>query len=165
MTLTLRQRHRRLIWSLAIILPVAVAVGLSARRSVPVAETLPIGLAPQAGHLVPTAWAPDNLFSKTHVRGQLLQDSADVNRLAIRFSSPESFVKPDLIVYWTDGDKTVSESLPNDAQFLGAFTTEIELPNKVVRSNGRLILYSLADGEVADVSVPIQIFQLVAKKN
>ncbi len=165
MILRLRQRHHRIIWSLAIVLPVVLVVGLSARRPVPVAEILPVGLVPKARQLVHAAWAPDNLFSKTHVRAQLLQDSTDLNRRAIRFSAPENFVKPDLIVCWTDSDKTVLDGLPNNARLLGAFTAEIELPDDVVHGSGRLVLYSLADGEVVDVSGPIQIFQLVAKQH
>jgi hypothetical protein len=144
-------------------MPAAVAMGLSARRGVPVAEALPAGLAPQPGHFVRTTEAPDILFSKTSVRAQLLRDITDVSHYAIHFSVPENFVKPDMIVYWTDGDKTVSESLPNDARFLSVFTADIELPNYVVRGTGRLVLYSLADDELLAVSEPIQIFRLVAR--
>jgi hypothetical protein len=61
-----------------------------------------------------------------------------------------------LLVYWVAGNPGVTNALPAEAVLLGAFGREpLPLPEQPLKSAGVLVLYSLADGEVVDVSKPV----------
>lgn len=155
MILPLRQRHHRVFTVLGVLLPIAVAVGIAARRPVPGVATLPAGLGSPTEQSTALVWERGNLFAKAPVRVKLFR--ADTGRLAIVFSAPPDFVKPDLIVYWVAGNPTLTDELPNNAVLLGAFSSgALRLPREAVSEGGSLILYSLADQEVVDVSRPIR---------
>jgi hypothetical protein len=151
MTRALRQRHRRIIAVLVIVVPAAFAAGLVMRQPVPVESALPAGLSPE-GRFQRQEWERGDMFSKARLQVRLLRERSGGGSFALQFSPPQNFVKPDLIVYWSAGEKSVSGELPNDALLLGAVGAELELPAEIIGTKGRLLLYSLADGELVDVS-------------
>jgi hypothetical protein len=153
----LRQRHRRMFAILSVILPIALAAGVAARKPVP-ASSSPAG-DPAEGfqRFTITQWSRSDLFSKTPFQVVLVRDPAGAGRFAIELSAPRNFSKPDLLVYWVAGTGSVGDVIPDDAILLGSFVESAPLlfPGSAPQSNGRLVLYSLADHEVVEVSKPI----------
>ena len=153
MILPLRQRHRLVLIALGVILPVVFAVGVAARKPAPVAGELPAGLtaAPQSFAVV--GQERTDLFAKVPLRVRLLQTQKESGRFAVELAADKNFVKPDLIVYWAAGNPGMADALPDNAILLGAFgSTALLLPEQATTSGGVLVLYSLADGAVVDVS-------------
>jgi hypothetical protein len=157
----LRQRHRRMVIVLGVFLPVAFAVGIAARKPVPGMISLPIELVMQQKFAV-TEWERADLFTKSPIRVRLLRESADVGRFAVEFSAAKGFVKPDLIVYWVTGSPNATTALPENARLLGAFNASMALvlPPDAASGNGVLVLYSLADQELVEVSKPFALQKL-----
>jgi hypothetical protein len=71
----------------------------------------------------------------------------------------KDFVKPDLIVYWVAGSPSITDMLPNNARLLGALSSSValSLPPDAASGSGVLILYSLADQELVEVSKPFRV--------
>ena len=154
MILNLRQRHRRMFAVLGVLLPMLFVVGIAVRRSVPQPEALPPELSPQTVTFTATGYERDDLFDKSPVQIRLFRDH-ESGALAVGLSSSKDFLKPDLMVYWTAGSPTPSDTLPSNAKLLGAFvTTTLVLPPEASTSDGCLILFSLANQEIVDVSKP-----------
>jgi hypothetical protein len=151
----LRQLHRRGFIALGIFLPLALAVGIAARKSVSVAAELPPVLAaPQKFESV--EWERSDLFPKSPVTVRLLREQKNTGPFAIGFSADKNFVKADLMVYWIQTNAQFTNALPNGAVLLGSFdSTALLLPDDFTKSAGRLALYSLAHGEIVDMSTPI----------
>lgn len=152
----LRQRHRRIIITLGILLPVAFVAGVAARKSVPGMASLPPGLAAPSQKFTAIQWERTDLFTKTPIQVRLLRENAGAGRFAVQFSAAKDFVKPDLLVYWVSGNPNITDKLPGDAQLLGVFNPSmpLPLPPNSGPGNGVLVLYSLADQEVVEVSKP-----------
>jgi len=154
MNLPLRQRHRRMFAVLAVVLPLLFVVGIAVRRTVPQPETLPPELSPKTVTFTATSYERDDLFDKSPVRVRLYRDN-ESGASAVGLSSSKDFLKPDLMVYWSAGSPTTSDTLPSEAKLLGAFvTTTLVLPAEASATNGSLILFSLANQEIVDVSRP-----------
>lgn len=147
----LRIRHRRIFTVLGVLLPVAFGLGIAARKPTPEMKSVQVGL------IEPTVDAIliqhfDDLFAKQPIRVMLLKENGNAGQLAIRCSAPGDFAKPDLLVYWS-ATSNITDTLPDDAVLLGAFTAlRLKLPASASATAGFLILYSLADNEVVDVS-------------
>lgn len=157
MILPLRQRHRRMFAVLGVLLPIAFAVGIAARKPVPTAETLPAGLESSTQRFTSTEWMRDDLFTKSSIQVRLLRESVSAGQFAVLFSAPKDFAKPDLIVYWVAGIPSNPATVPDNARLLGAFSARaLPLPPEVLSSEGALILFSLADQEIVDVSKAIR---------
>lgn len=152
----LRQLHRRTFAVLGVALPVAFAISIAARKPVPSVANLPAELNASPNKFTEAVWEREDLFTKVAIRAQLSRGTAGVDRFAISLSAPPDFAKPDLIVYWLAGNPTGSAALPETAQLLGSFTaSELKLPAESANNVGALILFSLADQEIVDVSKPI----------
>jgi hypothetical protein len=152
----LRQRHRRMVAVLGVLLPVAFAAGIAARKPAPTIATLPAGLAMTPQHFEAVEWERADLFTKTPITVRLLREKGGAGHSAVAFSAPKDFVKPDLIVYWLAGSPNITDTVPDNARLLGAFNSSVELPlpPDATSGSGVLVLYSLADQEVVDVSKP-----------
>ncbi|HEX5221390.1 MAG TPA: hypothetical protein VFZ59_17630 [Verrucomicrobiae bacterium] len=154
MILALRQRHRRMFGALGVLLPVALIIGVAARQVTPTAEGLSPELSPKTQTFTATDYERDDLFARSRVKVRLWQD-LKTGQYAVGLAAPNDFIKPDLLVYWLAGRPNVSDELPAGATFLGAFvTTVLPLPDEAPNKEGVLILYSLADQEIVDVSEP-----------
>ena len=152
----LRQRHHRMVIVLGVFLPVAFAVGIAARKPVPGMTSLPKELVASPRTFAVTEWERSDLLTKTPIQVRLLRESAGTGRFAVEFSATKDFVKPDLIVYWVAGSPNVTDTLPDNARLVGAFNSSVLLPLSpdTAPGSGVLILYSLADQEIVEVSKP-----------
>ena len=154
----LRQLHRRTFIVLGIFLPVAFAVGIAARKTVPENSPLPPALAGASQHFSRILWEQNNYFSNAAIQVRLRQAPEVAGKFAVEFSAPKKFTQPDLLVYWTAGNLANADSLPDHARLLGSFSAAaLPLPIEAVTTSGRLILFSLANGEIVDVSKPISL--------
>ena len=152
MILSLRQRHRHMFAVLVLLLPIAFVGGIAARRAVPQVTTLPPELSARAQTFIRTGFDRDDLFAKSPVRVQLWREQG-TGRCAVAFVAAREFVKPDLIAYWIAGTSPAADRLPPEASLLGAFNAgPLLLPDEATTSAGTLILFSLADQEIVDVS-------------
>ena len=152
----LRQRHRRMVIVLGVLLPVAFAVGIAARKPVPGMISLPKELVASPQQFPVTEWERADLFTRTPIQVRLLRETAGTGRFAVEFSAAKDFVKPDLIVYWIAGNPNIAETLPDNARLLGVFNSSValSLPPEAALGSGVLVLYSLADQEIVEVSKP-----------
>jgi len=146
-----------MITTLGVVLPIAFAAGIAARRPPPSVASLPTELLASPLKFAITEWERAGLFAKTLVRVRLLRESAGARHFAVEFSATKNFVKPDLIVYWVAGNPTVTDTLPETAMLLGSFHSgALALPAEAANADGSLVLFSLADNEIVDVSKPIR---------
>lgn len=154
MIISLRQRHRRMFAVLGVLLPIAFVVGIVARREVPRVATLPPELSSWSQTFTATGYDRADLFTNSPVRVQLWREQ-NTGRSAVGFVAAKDFVKPDLIAYWLAGHPTATDKLPPEATLLGAFSAgPLLLPVEASTADGALILFSLADQEIVDVSKP-----------
>ena len=152
----LRQRHRRMFIVLGVFLPIAFVIGIAARKSVPGMTSLPKELVASTQEFAVTEWERADLFTKTSIQLRMLRESADAGHFAVEFSAAKDFVKPDLIVYWVAANPNITDTLPDNARLLGVFNSSValSLPPDAAMGSGVLILYSLADQEIVEVSKP-----------
>ena len=154
----LRQRHRRIFAALGVLLPIAFAAGIAARKTVPTANSLSVELANTAQRFEAIEWKRADLFAKNQIEVHLVRERTGAGQFAVGFSAPKDFAKPDLIVYWVAGNPSITETLPDGAMLLGAFNSSaLPLPDDATKTAGVLVLYSLADHEVIEVSKPFRI--------
>ena len=155
----LRQRHRRMVIALGVFLPIALAVGISARRPLPTGQSVPVILTGEPLHFENVVWDRGDVWAQQAIRTRLLSDKTDGKRFAVELSAVNDIVKPDLIVYWLPGDPKIEDALPDNATLLGAFVqtkpTPLPLPGETAATSGVFVLYSLADHEVIAVSKPV----------
>ena len=149
----LRIRHRRVFTLLGLLLPIALGLGVAARKTVPVATNLSAEFNTASRRFEASDWEQRDIFTNTPVHVHTLRQSIQGGRRAIALTAEPGFVKPDLLAYWISGTSKVAEGLPDNAVFLGTFNApELPLPDEAMKMDGSIILYSLADGEVVDVS-------------
>ena len=139
-------------------MPVVFAVGIVARKPVPELNSLPGALAPAAALFQAQVWRRAHLFPQSPVLVCLLREHPGAGKYAAAFSAGKKFVKPDLLVYWVAGNSNITNPLPDNAMLLGSFnSTRLPLPDEVAKAAGRLVLFSLADNEIVDISKPFRI--------
>jgi len=154
----LRQRHSSTIIALGVFIPVAFAAGIAARKPVPEMDALPKELAPAMAQYDRQEWQRTDLFTKSPVQVRLMREHDGAGKFAIELSAGNDFVKPDLIVYWVAGTPTITDRLPDNAMLLGSFgISTLSLPSEAITGSGILVLFSLADNEVVDVTKSIQL--------
>src|SRR5262249_30260411 len=101
-----------------------------------------------------TDYERGDLFNKSPVQVRLWREQGTA-RLAVGFIAGEDFLKPDLLAYWSVAHPMTSDALPADARLLGAFVAgPLVLPAEASDTDGYLILFSLANQEIVDVSKP-----------
>ena len=137
---------------IGVLLPIAFVVGIALRRAVPHAATLPPELSSRSQNFTATDFDRDDLFTNSPVRVRLWRER-NTGRYAVGFVAAKDFLKPDLIAYWIAGHPTATDKLPPEATLLGAFGAgPLLLPVETTTDDGSLILFSLADQEIVDVS-------------
>jgi len=144
---SLRRRHRVIVCTLGVLLPVAFATGIVARKLVPVAATMPSVLAGQGNDFGRVLWTKTDIWPGQRIITSLRRDSTGSVAVELMF---RDLAKPDVLVYWAAGKEEVIEGLPVNARLLGALSnrTPIPIPEAVRGEVGRFVLYSLADHEV-----------------
>ena len=153
MILSLRQRHRRTFTVVGILLPVVFIAGVVARRTVPEPSRLPRELSfTSAQTFTATGNKRDDAFENVPVGVQFWRELS-TGQYAVGFSAPKDFAKPDLIAYWIPGKPTNRTDLPANAVLLGSFVaTALPLPAEATNTEGALILFSLGNQEIVDIS-------------
>ena len=151
----LRQRHRVMISVLGILLPVALAVGIADRRSVPVAS-VPPELEGKVKEFAQVIWTKGDLWPGQRIITTLRCDNTDSVGAELAFGD---LAKPDVLVYWAAGKESARKSLPDNARLLGALVAHVPLllPAEVREEPGCLVLYSLADHEIVATSNPFTV--------
>jgi hypothetical protein len=153
MILSLRRRHRRVFIALGAFLPAVFAIGIATRKPAPVFGAFPAAPAAVAQSFEAVGPQRSDLFAKIPVQVRLWREQIGANRFAVGLSTGQNFVKPDLIVYWDAGNPAITDTVPDNAILLGGFgPSALLLPEQAAKSGGVLVLYSLADGEIVDVS-------------
>lgn len=153
----LRQRHHRIFRILAIALPTALTLGIAGRKTLPVANPLAVPGNPDKPPSGGLVWEKPDLFPNATIQTRLLREHPERGAFGLTFSTAKSFLKPDLLVYWVAGNSIPTNSLPLNAQLLGAFSagSTLMLPAEVATQTGVLVLYSLADHEIVDTTQAI----------
>lgn len=152
----LRRRHRLMLTTLAIVVPVGYVVALAARPDAPITPELPTAL---AGTTVgATAGEVDHDF------GELFTDPAivvragsDGSRWWIELDPRSAVSRPEALVYWSEAP--AADRLPEDAYLIGSLAGNrartFTLPVEALGRAGHLVLYSLGHQEVfASASLP-----------
>ena len=123
----LRQRHRLMVCTVGVLLPIAFTAGIAARKPVPVAATVPSGLVGKANDFDSVVWTKTDLWPGQRIITSLRRDAAGSLAVELMF---RDLVKPDVLVYWAAGKDTAGEGLPDSARLLGALAsrTPISLP-------------------------------------
>src|SRR5260221_12103183 len=122
----LRRRHRRMFCVLSVILPLAFVAGVSARRSVPVAASLPpelAGLRTERGRVL---WSRSDLFPGRRIVTVLRKDAKAGLVLEL---TAQDVVRADVLAYWNLGDQAAQNKL-TDAWLLGPLSnaTPLSIP-------------------------------------
>jgi hypothetical protein len=153
----LRQRHRRVFAIIGVLLPLAFGGGIVARRTVLETSILPPELSTTpAQTFTAIGYERDDVFENAPVKLRLWRDLS-TGQFAVGFGVPKDFVKPDLIAYWITGQPTNRTELPTNAILLGSFVAAtLPLPAEAATAKGSLILFSLADQEIVDISKPLR---------
>jgi len=155
----LRQRHYHTFVALGWLLPIGFALGLVARKPFPSMDSLPGELAAPARKCPVCEWERADLFAKSPVRVRLLRESRNGGSCAVAFSAAKDyFIEPDLMVYWVAGNPPAGSRRPDLGRLLGGFDAgDLPLPAEAAATNGVLVLYSLADNEIVEVSKPFSV--------
>ena len=151
---SLRKRHRVMVCTLGVLLPVALTVGLAARKPVPVSATVPSALAGQVNDFGRVVWTKTDLWPGQRIITSLRRNAARSVAVELLF---RDLAKPDVLVYWAAGKEPTAEGLPDKARLLGALSNRVPFPIPADARGeiGRLVLYSLADQEVVTASNPV----------
>ncbi len=151
----LRIRHRAMMAVLAVVIPLVFVAGLMAREPIPVMEQLPeavVSLAqPSLAHQILEA---DDLWTVAPITTRVFGDATPATHLAVELTPQASLKLPDVLVYWAP--QQPAGMLPGDSFLVssldGTETVRGALPEAALRTDGFLILFSLARQEVIDVA-------------
>jgi len=149
----LRQRHRAIVCTLGVLLPVVFVAGIAVRKPVPVAANVAPSLTDRAKDFGTVVWTKSDIWPGQRSTTSLRRDAAGSVGVELMFSD---LVKPDVLVYWAAGRETAIKVLPENARLLAALSspTPLPIPADIRGEAGRLMLYSLADHEVVATSKP-----------
>lgn len=144
-----------MVLTLSALLPAAFVLGIASRRVVPLVSTAATEALHQHLDAYKSVWLRDDLWETGPLRTRLLRDSTASN-LALEVTARHPIIRPDVLMYWVPGSPKLGDSLPSDAVLLGAWTqdsaTTLALPQAFKTGEGKLLLYSLADHEILNVS-------------
>jgi hypothetical protein len=158
MILRLRKRHRRIVIAMGVVLPVVFTLGVAARKPTPTVPSLPGETPNSRSGSAAVVWDRFDLFSKTAIRVRLFREKNGSGQIALKSSAPLHFVKPDLLVYWVAQSWKTTNTIPDNAVLLGAFSADSLLfSGKESNAEGRLLLFSLANQEIVAVSKPFSV--------
>ena len=148
---TLRRTHQVAVCTLGLALPVLFGAGITARRPLPVATSIPSELTTGPSRFGNVLWTTTDLWRGQQITTILREDSAGIQSVEFNF---RKLVRADVLVYWARGKQRDGDGLPEDAQLLGAFAEGVilSLPPNIRGEEGRFILYSLAEHELVATS-------------
>lgn len=146
MTATLRRRHSRIFAVLAPALPLLLIAGVAARRDEPEPSVFP----------AEASCAESSKRWEMEARAAMgpfdVRVRRSVDRPCIELQLLDHPRLPDLLVYWAMS-KPEGDRLPSNAILLGSLggvrVHYHRLPDEAAKTNGNLLLYSLAHRAVA----------------
>lgn len=158
MTRSIRTLHRRLIFSIALAVPVIIAAGITARPPAPGPNVLPVA-SEKKGNGVRTLFAADDLWRRTRIATRILIRPGDPDHRWIELEPLEEFGQSDLLLYWSA--LRPRERLSPLSRLLGAIRgagrQRFAVPDTVNLREGYLILYDLPHAEIFGIAeVPTQ---------
>ncbi len=160
----LRRRHRWMMVTITIILPVVFIAGLAVRKPIPATGNVPsASMTPLAISFPHLLFEKSGLWTGLNIMTRVYADQQPAERLVVELH-PQDYLKiPDLLVYWHPRPTIQKDKLPNDAYLLGALagTQKLRfiLPEPAMTQDGALILYSLAHQKIiAAITLPTSKF-------
>jgi len=159
MILSLRRRHRVMMLSLAIILPIAFVIGIVVRQPIPAMQDLPVSSTPLSSEDWQLCFEKDDLWADLLITTRLYANRQSNTQLAMELQPRENLKTPDVLVYCHSAFSTSSDQLPESAQLLGTLSgTENRwfiLPAAASEYEMSIILYSLAHQKmIAETKLP-----------
>ncbi len=150
----LRKRHRLTFLLMSVVLPIVTILGIINRKAPTLKNDLTnVSSQNLTEKFSDEVWSEDALWSDLKsISTRLLSGKNNPNILAVELSIRENLTKPDVLVYWSI-DKFSPGSGPTDNSFfIGQFNstraTLYPLPSEALKSDGYLLLYSLAHREI-----------------
>ena len=146
----LRRRHRQAAVAMALIIPGVYTTALLARRAPAIETAFPTPAPPAVGRVV--------IAAQGAVSG--IPVSATVDRSGVLLLTAATPLRqPDLLLYWTEDARSLSDSLPPDAILLGQVGGErgefFRLPMARNNRAGQLLFFSLGHGQtVGSIALP-----------
>ena len=144
-----------MVFALSIVIPAAFAVGIATRKAVPALSAAVPGFSREIPRHK-ALWTRDDLWENRAIRTRLLNDAAGGGQLAVELIAKDQIVRPDVIVYWSRGERKIEDTPPNDVILLGSFDPStpmaLTLPQEAADNPGMLLLYSLGNHEIVAVS-------------
>ena len=143
---TLRVVHRRAFFSMALVLPAILLIGLGARRPGPSGHAIDVS---STGNVVRQS---SNLWQKHAFQSTFYSKSNRPQDVYLVLQPAHALNEPDLLLYWVTSAPE-GNVLPADAQFVDSFTTgkAFLLPLDEKRA-GHLVLFSPAHQTVFDTA-------------
>ncbi len=159
MILSLRRRHRWLIAILSVLLPLAFAAAMFARKA-PRANEAPAAFPPLAPALSQIILSKNDLWPNLNLVTRVCGDALPPTQLALELQPQEELRAPEVLVYWSPQNSGAPEALLRDAYLLGTLAGKQKrswpLPEAALRADGMLILYSLGHQQVlATAALPV----------
>jgi len=143
----LRQRHRLIISTLAVLLPLAFVLGLSARKTSPTMRETPPALRPEPFSLPRVLFEKEDLWSGMKITTRVCAEALPATRLVLELQPQEDLHSPDILVYWSPQISGSAHELLKEAHLLGTLAGRQKhswlLSGTMVQAEGTLILYSL----------------------
>ncbi len=144
----LRAVHRRTFVALALVLPGILLIGIGARRP-------RLGPSAHATDVPPTAYLvreSSGLWQKNAIESKFYRNSYRAQDIYVVLQPARELNEPDLLLYWA-ANASEGNSLPREAQLLGAFTGGKAFPLSLDEKRaGHLILFSPAHQAVVDTA-------------
>lgn len=159
MILSLRQRHRLLMFSLAIILPVAFVAALFVRQPIPATPELPVNFPPLSNESWRLVFEKDDLWPGLPISTRLYSNRQSDTLLTLELQPRENLKTPDILVYCHPAFSASLNQLPERAQLLGTLAGMEKrwfmLPLAKSEQETAIMLYSLAHQKIiAAIKLP-----------
>lgn len=146
----LRTIHRRVFSTLALVLPVILVVGLSARHKA--APTAISATRAPSSNSMQRLRSSSRLWRTHAIQTEVFTDPSEPGQRYVLLKPVQALNEPDLLLYWSAREPS-GDSLPAEARLVGIFSPnrELTLPSDAA-PGGYLTLYSLAHQSVVDTA-------------
>jgi hypothetical protein len=166
MILHLRQRHRLIFSALALVLPVAFAAGILFRAAPAPINAVPALHRDSGAKLSRYLLEKEDLWPDAKIITRVFADSLPPALLAVELQPAEALPLADVLVYWQARSVAMEARALDDAILLGTLMGEQRqrwlLPQQAARTDGHLILFSLAVQRIV-AQAPLPINQILQK--
>lgn len=148
-----RQVHFYASVALACILPLGFLASLVLRPNYGAVDSAAVQLFEQFGYGSPPTSREENIFQSMDwtvdgvtLRGESLKPTAGSSAVRLALTPQREIQQPDVLVYWQAGEQAATETLSDDAIFLGSLVgksrREFEVTSAIQGKPGNLLIYS-----------------------